>query len=61
MNKRCSNPVLSEIQAEVDALAGLPEKQIDTDDIPEVRGWGDAKHGVFYHPIKFRSISLRGV
>jgi hypothetical protein len=50
MNKRCSNPVPPEIQAEVDALAGLLEEQIDTDGIPEVGGWDDGKRGVFYRP-----------
>jgi uncharacterized protein (DUF4415 family) len=29
-----------------------------TDDIPEVRGWDDAKRGVFYRPIK-QQITLR--
>jgi uncharacterized protein (DUF4415 family) len=58
MKKRRSNPVLPEIQAEVDALAGLAEEQIDTDDIPEVGGWDDAKRGVFYRPIK-QQITLR--
>jgi hypothetical protein len=38
MNERCSNPVPPEIQAEVDALAGLPEDQIDIEDISEVGG-----------------------
>jgi hypothetical protein len=38
MKKRCSNPVPPEIQAEVDALAGLLEEQIDIEDIPEVGG-----------------------
>jgi hypothetical protein len=33
MKKRRSNPVPPEIQAEVDALAGLPEEQIDIEDI----------------------------
>ena len=58
MKKRRSNPVPPEIQAEVDALAGLAEEQIDTVDIPEVRGWDDARRGVFYRPIK-QQITLR--
>ena len=36
MNKKHSNPVPPETQAEIDALAALPKNQIDTDDIPEV-------------------------
>ena len=52
MKKRFSNPVPPEIRAEVDALAGLSEEQIDTDDIPEVGGWDDVRRGVFHRPIK---------
>ncbi len=58
MKKRRSNPVPPEIQAEINALAGLPEEQINTEDIPAVGGWDDAKRGVFYRPIK-QQITLR--
>jgi uncharacterized protein (DUF4415 family) len=58
MKKRHSNPVPPEIQAEIDALAALPEDQINTEDIPEVRDWSGAKRGLFYRPIK-RQITLR--
>jgi uncharacterized protein (DUF4415 family) len=58
MKKKRSNPVPPEIQAEVDALAGLPEEQIEIEDTPEVGGWDDAKRGVFYRPIK-QQITLR--
>jgi uncharacterized protein (DUF4415 family) len=58
MKKRRSNPVPPEIHAEIDALAGLLEEQIDIEDIPEVEGWDDAKRGVFYRPIK-QQITLR--
>jgi uncharacterized protein (DUF4415 family) len=58
MKKKRSNPVPPEIQAEVDALAGLPEEQINTEDIPEVEDWDDARRGVFYRPIK-QQITLR--
>ena len=58
MKKRHSNPVPPEIQAEIDALAALPEVQINTDDIPEVRDWSGAKRGLFYRPIK-QQIMLR--
>ena len=44
--------------AEVEALAGLPDDQIDTTDIPEVLDWSDARRGVFYRPVK-RQITLR--
>ena len=44
--------------AEVEALAGLPDDQIDTTDIAEVLDWSDARRGVFYRPVK-RQITLR--
>ncbi|MDV2998776.1 MAG: hypothetical protein N5P05_000382 [Chroococcopsis gigantea SAG 12.99] len=58
MKKGHSNPVPPEIQAEIKALAALPEDQIKTDDIPEVRDWSGAKRGLFYRPIK-EQITLR--
>jgi uncharacterized protein (DUF4415 family) len=58
MKKRHSNPVPPEIQAEIDALAALPEDQINTDDIPEVPDWSGAKRGLFYRPVK-QQITLR--
>lgn len=58
MKKGHSNPVPPEIHAEIDALAALPEDQIKTDDMPEVRDWSGAKRGVFYRPIK-QQITLR--
>ena len=58
MKKERSKPVPPEIQAEIDALAALPEDQINTDDIPEVQDWRGAKRGLFYRPIK-RQITLR--
>ena len=35
------------IQAQIQALADKPEDEINTDDIPEVVDWSDAKRGVF--------------
>ena len=48
MKKKHSNPVPLEIQAEIDAVAILPESEIKTDDVPEVRNWSGAQRGVFY-------------
>jgi uncharacterized protein (DUF4415 family) len=58
MKKKYCNPVPLEIQAEIDALAVLPESEIKTDDLPEVRNWSGAQRGVFYRPIK-QQITLR--
>ena len=43
---------------ELNALAALPEDQVDTQDIPEQRDWTDARRGLFFRPIK-RQITLR--
>jgi uncharacterized protein (DUF4415 family) len=40
------------------ALAALPDDQIDTSDVPEVRDWKDAKRGLFYRPVK-QQLTLR--
>jgi uncharacterized protein (DUF4415 family) len=58
MKKKQSNPLPLELQAEIDALAILPEAEIKTDDLPEVLNWSGAKRGVFYRPIK-QQITLR--
>jgi uncharacterized protein (DUF4415 family) len=58
IKKKHSNPIPLEIQAKIDALAGLSEAEINTDDLPEVRNWSCAQRGVFYRPIK-QQITLR--
>jgi uncharacterized protein (DUF4415 family) len=57
--KKVSSEELSERQkAELEALAALPEDQIDTKDIPEVLDWTGAKRGLFYRPVK-QQVTLR--
>ena len=58
MKKERSNPIPSELQAEIDTLASLPDSEVRTDDIPEVRDWSDAKRGVFYRPQR-QKVTLR--
>jgi len=58
MKKGRSKPLTPEQQAELDVLAALPEEQIDTGDMPEVRDWSGARRGVLYRPVK-RQITLR--
>jgi uncharacterized protein (DUF4415 family) len=36
----------------------MPEEEIDTRDMPEVRDWSGARRGVLYRPVK-RQITLR--
>jgi uncharacterized protein (DUF4415 family) len=45
-------------QTEIDALAALPDDEIDTRDIPEVRDWSGAQRGLFFRPIK-QQLTLR--
>lgn len=45
-------------QAELAALAALPDSAIDTSDAPEQRDWRGAKRGVFYRPVK-QQLTLR--
>jgi uncharacterized protein (DUF4415 family) len=43
---------------EINALAKLPDEQIDLSDIPEVTDWSGAVRGMFYRPIK-KSLTIR--
>lgn len=48
----------SNMQAEILALADKADSEINTDDIPEILDWSDAKRGLFYRPVK-QQITLR--
>jgi hypothetical protein len=39
-------------KAELDALAALPDDQINTRDIPEQTDWIGAKRGLFFRPAR---------
>ena len=58
MKKTTNRPLTSKQQAELRALAALPDDQIRTDLIPEQLDWSGAKRGMFYRPIK-KQITLR--
>jgi uncharacterized protein (DUF4415 family) len=45
-------------KAELEALAAMPEDQINTSDIPEKRDWSGARRGLFFRPIK-KQLTLR--
>lgn len=47
-----------EMQSEIRDLANMPDSDINTDDIPEITDWSDARRGLFYRPVK-RQITLR--
>ena len=58
MKKDSSNQLTLAQQAEIDALAALPDDKIDTKDVPEVRDWSGARRGLFFRPIK-QQLTLR--
>ncbi len=58
MRKGRSKPLTPAQRAELDVLAALPEDQIDTREMLEVRDWSGARRGALYRPIK-RQITLR--
>jgi uncharacterized protein (DUF4415 family) len=53
-------PLTARQKRELAAVAALPDKQIDTSDIPELppNAWKDAVRGRFYRPVK-QAVSLR--
>ncbi len=58
MKKGNPAPLSAEQKAEPEALAALPDSEIDTTGIPPVTDWSGAIRGPFYRPIK-RPLSLR--
>jgi len=58
MKKAVHDHLTPEQRAETDALAALPEDQIDTRDIPEQRDWSDARRGALFRPVE-QQITLR--
>jgi uncharacterized protein (DUF4415 family) len=58
MKKGSSNQLTPAQQAELDALAALPDDKIDTKEMPEVRDWSGARRGLFFRPIK-QQLTLR--
>ncbi len=53
-------PLTAQQQADLAALAALPDEAIDTSDIPELtdKFWRNARQGRFYRPIK-QQLTLR--
>ena len=58
MKKGNPKPLTPELQAELDALAAMPESEIDTTEMPPITDWSKAVRGPFYRPVK-RPLSLR--
>jgi uncharacterized protein (DUF4415 family) len=58
MKRGSPRPLTPQEEAELAALAKLPEAIIDTSDAPEIRDWSGARRGLFYRPIK-QQLTLR--
>lgn len=56
--KATSKALTSKQRAELEALAALPDADIDTSDAPESEDWSGARRGVFYRPVK-QQLTLR--
>ena len=56
--KKGTTNLTAEQLAQIEALKRLPDDQINTDDIPEVREWTHFVRGAFYKPVK-QQITLR--
>jgi len=50
--------VTKQQRQELDALAKMPDAQIDRTDVAEVADWGNAERGRFYRPIK-KPVTIR--
>lgn len=58
MKKIPSNQPTPAQQAEMEALAALPDDQIDTQDAQELSDWSGKERGLFFRPVK-QQITLR--
>jgi len=58
MKAETSHELTPARQADIDALAGLEDGDIDLGEMPEVSDWSDARRGLFYRPIK-KQLTLR--
>ena len=58
MKRGTSSKLSKEQKAELQALAALPDEQIDTSDISEILDWSGARRSLLYRPLK-QQITLR--
>jgi len=58
MKKGKRAPLTPEQAAELDALAAMPDSEIDTSDAPPVADWSGAIRGAFFRPIK-KPVAIR--
>lgn len=55
MKNTTSEALTRRQKADIEALAALPDEDIDTSDIPEVPRWFRARRGALYRPASDRS------
>jgi uncharacterized protein (DUF4415 family) len=58
MKRGAFRPLTPTQKAELNALGALPDEQINTRALPEVRDWSGARRGVSFRPIK-KQLTLR--
>jgi len=58
MKKETSKPPTAAQKAELEALAALPDDQINTAALPEQKDWSGARRGLFFRSIK-KQLTLR--
>jgi uncharacterized protein (DUF4415 family) len=58
MKKANRTTLPAALAAEAEALAALPDDEVDLADMPEVVNWSDAERGRFYRPVK-QQLTLR--
>jgi uncharacterized protein (DUF4415 family) len=58
MKRTSGKPLNPDQLDELAALARLPDADIDTSEVPEVRNWSGAERGLFYRPVK-QQLTLR--
>lgn len=58
MKQSNHKPLTKTLQAELDALAAMPESEIDTSEMPEIANWSEGVRGALFRPIK-KPLSLR--
>jgi uncharacterized protein (DUF4415 family) len=56
--KKGTSKLIEPQKAELEALAALPDGQINTQAIPEQRDWNSPQRGVFFRPVR-QQITLR--
>jgi uncharacterized protein (DUF4415 family) len=58
MKKAISSAISETRRSELEALAALPDDQINTRALPEQLDWSGARRGVFYRPVQ-KQLTLR--